>query len=46
MGPLEPHFNEMFIKTQQFSFHKMRLKMSIEFRPFYLGRNELNTHVT
>ena len=42
IGPLETHFNEIFIEIHTFSFKKIHLKMSSgKWRPFCLGLNVL-----
>ena len=44
IGPLGTNFTEILIKILEFSFKKMRLKLSsAKWRPFCLGLNVLNT---
>ena len=46
IGPLRTNFSEILIGIRTFSFRKMHLKMSsAEWRPFFLGLNELNRYL-
>ena len=46
IGPLWTNFNEILIKIHEFSFKKLRLKMSsAKYPPFRLGLNLLNIKV-
>ena len=42
IGPLGINFGEISVKINTFSFKKMHLKMSAEWRLFHIGLNELN----
>ena len=45
--PLGANFSEIYIEILTFSFKKMRLKVSsAKWRPYCLGLNVLNIHIT